>query len=154
MYTEKKKEWAKEYYKKNKARSIAYATEYHFKNRETINKRKAEKRREVAMLRPYKERPRSTIKLPFCTKQEVIEKYGGLCVCCGEAHLRLLTIDHINNDGHAFKQGKTRLKGSPLYGYLKKEGFPLNVQVLCFNCNIGRHNNGGVCPHKGENPKA
>lgn len=22
-------------------------------------------------------------------------------------------------------------------------------QLLCFNCNCGRHRNGGVCPHKG-----
>lgn len=26
--------------------------------------------------------------------------------------------------------------------------FPDGFQILCFNCNCGRHRNGDVCPHK------
>jgi hypothetical protein len=31
---------------------------------------------------------------------------------------------------------------------LRKNGFPEGFQVLCANCNIGRHINGGICPHE------
>lgn len=83
-------------------------------------------------------------------KKEVMMHYGSRCVCCPEDNLMLLTIDHIENDGHTFKgkKGKLRLKGTGLYLYLKKKKYPKNVQILCFNCNIGRQNNGGVCPHQ------
>ena len=150
----KKQAYGKKRYKENRERLLSQANNYHFKNREIINKRRAEKRRERGeAVSEYRPRPRGETAL-YCTKQEVIQKYGGYCVCCFESHFVLLTIDHINNDGHTFKNGKTRMKGIQLYKYLKKENFPLNVQVLCFNCNIGKYNNGGICPHKGEKSKA
>lgn len=27
-------------------------------------------------------------------------------------------------------------------------GFPPEYQIQCFNCNLGRARNGGVCPHQ------
>lgn len=78
-------------------------------------------------------------------KQTVLMHYGGVCVCCGEYNLAFLVLDHINNDG-----GKERKisKGSGFYTALIKKGFPDNLQVLCCNCNWGKHINGGVCPHE------
>ena len=79
-------------------------------------------------------------------KLEVFEAYGGVvCACCGETIETFLTIDHINNDGneHRKKIGRTSV-----YRWLKKQNFPLGYQVLCFNCNMGKQLNGGVCPHK------
>lgn len=74
---------------------------------------------------------------------EVIKAYGGKCNCCGEKAERFLSIDHINNDG---KQEHGR--GLAFYYRIIKEGFPDRLTILCFNCNIGRALNGGVCPHK------
>jgi hypothetical protein len=38
--------------------------------------------------------------------------------------------------------------GNSFYMWLIRRGFPVGFQVLCFNCNIGRSMNGGICPHK------
>jgi len=90
-------------------------------------------------------------------KKLVFEHYGNKCVCCGEDNFGFLTIDHINDDGFLHKAeckrtpGKEysrRLKGCYLYANLVEEGFTENLQILCFNCNIGKKNNGGICPHK------
>jgi hypothetical protein len=82
------------------------------------------------------------------TKREVFEAYGGvICACCGEDNIGFLTIDHINNDGGGRNRGPSQ-NGSMLYHRLKKEGYPPGYQVLCYNCNIGRAHNDGVCPHK------
>jgi hypothetical protein len=73
--------------------------------------------------------------------------YGGpWCACCGEDCMKLLTLDHINNDGHLDRK-KNGTGGANLYQRLKRQGYPPGFQVLCFNCNWGRHANGGVCPH-------
>jgi hypothetical protein len=78
---------------------------------------------------------------------ECIAAYGGRCVCCGEDHPRLLTIDHVNDDG-AYE--RKSIRSLPvLIAKLKREGWPRDrYQIMCFNCNCGRAHNGGVCPHK------
>lgn len=81
-------------------------------------------------------------------KNEVYAAYGGyLCVCCGETHEALLTLDHINNDGAEHRK-ETKKNAKGIYGDLKKKGYPKIMQVMCHNCNFGRYRNGGVCPHK------
>ena len=67
------------------------------------------------------------------------------CACCGEHCLRLLTIDHINNDGNSHRKSD---KGARyLISWLSKNNFPAGFQVLCFSCNWGKYWY-GVCPHK------
>ena len=79
-------------------------------------------------------------------RQEVFNAYGGaVCNCCGETLDQFLTIDHIENDGSHHRKD---LHQSLLYKWLKQEGFPSGFQVLCWNCNIGKSKNGGICPHK------
>ena len=73
-------------------------------------------------------------------KYEVIKKYGGVCYCCGEKEILFLTIDHINNDGKKDRDGY-------FYNRLRKGDIRKDLQVLCFNCNLGKSVNGGVCPH-------
>lgn len=34
-----------------------------------------------------------------------------------------------------------------MYRWAILNGFPDELQLLCFNCNCGRQRNGGVCPH-------
>ena len=79
-------------------------------------------------------------------KTEVIICYGGKCQCCKEINLDLLSVDHIEGNGlkHRVKIGGSQY----FYSNLKIENFPSGYQVLCLNCNCGKHINGGVCPHK------
>ena len=80
-------------------------------------------------------------------KEEVLQHYGGVCACCGIIESAFLSIDHVNGGGT--KQRKALgFGGSAFYTWLRKMGFPEGFQVLCHNCNMGRHVNGGVCPHK------
>ena len=78
-------------------------------------------------------------------KELVIKTYGGRCTCCGERELDFLCIDHLNGGGtqHRFKVGL----GSRFYHWLKKQGFPPDYQVLCYNCNMGKESPDG-CPHQ------
>lgn len=79
----------------------------------------------------------------------VLEHYGGnppKCACCGETEIRFLTVDHIDPTYKPDSKGK-RKRGAN-YSWIVKNNFPEGFQILCFNCNCGRHHNGGVCPHK------
>jgi hypothetical protein len=70
----------------------------------------------------------------FRLKLNVIEKYGGSCVKCGESNIYFLTIDHVLNDAYldvGFRSGNV------LYRKLAKLGFPCDrYQLLCYNCNL------------------
>lgn len=79
----------------------------------------------------------------------VFEHYGAVCVCCGENTLEFLSIDHVDNDGNKERHPNGgRVSGKHLYPKIVKSGFPDSYQVLCMNCNFGKHANNGVCPHK------
>lgn len=86
-------------------------------------------------------------------RDDVFNAYGGyVCACCGETMRECLTIDHVNNDGGKHRRelaNKGRgAGGSSVYYWLKRNNYPPGFQVLCYNCNIGKYRNGGVCPHK------
>jgi hypothetical protein len=83
-------------------------------------------------------------------KQEVYLAYGGfICACCGETEPMFLSIDHMKNDGAAERRaGLYRSAGTAFYNWLRKQGFPPGYQVLCMNCQVGKHKNKGVCPHQ------
>jgi hypothetical protein len=66
------------------------------------------------------------------------------CACCGETRLAFLTFDHLDNNGAAHRRA---INHARLGTWLYCHHFPPGFQVLCHNCNIGRHLNGGVCPH-------
>ena len=84
-------------------------------------------------------------------KTTVMNLYGKKCACCGETNLGFLTMDHINNDG----KGERKVFGSG-YGmyvhmrdlfYKDKNKALSKYQILCWNCNVGKQHNNGVCPH-------
>jgi hypothetical protein len=97
---------------------------------------------------------KSSLKL----KRQVMDAYGGECACCGETELVFLTIDHIDDNGAEHRRemaaergnGTTEYSqaGARTYRWLRDNGFPQGFQVLCANCNCGKHWNGGVCPHE------
>jgi hypothetical protein len=83
-------------------------------------------------------------------RDDVFGAYGGYtCACCGETEPKFLSIDHINNDGGKERRsGLYGSSGTAFYLWLRKNAFPLGYQVLCMNCQVGKHRNGGVCPHQ------
>lgn len=77
-------------------------------------------------------------------KAEIIKHYGGKCICCGECRLAFLTMDHIKGGGLE----ERRRERASLYTIIKRRELPTNeYQVMCFNCNLGRQYNKGICPH-------
>lgn len=51
---------------------------------------------------------------------------------CEIDDIDVLTIDHINNDGHKHRE----LVGVKMYRWLVQNNFPEGFQVLCANCNL------------------
>ena len=91
----------------------------------------------------------NTKKSKDAVKVKVFNHYGNKCSCCPEKIPLLLTIDHINNDGNKHKDSTGhRYHGHKLYSWLIKNNFPPEYQTLCWSCNMGKHLNKGVCPHK------
>jgi len=79
-------------------------------------------------------------------QKEFFKMYGNKCAC-GETTPDFLTMDHVQNDGskRREKKGNNNLKE---YRNAVKEYRPDIYQILCFNCNLGKNRNGGVCPHQ------
>lgn len=78
---------------------------------------------------------------------EVLVVYGGVCTCCGRGEPEFLGIDHVNNDGAEHRR-EIGGSGAKLYHWLEKHGFPKKgFQLLCHDCNHGKHAH-GICPHK------
>ncbi len=78
----------------------------------------------------------------------VYNTYGGyVCNCCGENERKFLSVDHINNDGAAHRREHGHTTGEKMHRWLIREGFPDGFQILCMNCQWGKRNNEGVCPH-------
>jgi hypothetical protein len=80
-------------------------------------------------------------------KAEVYSHYGSVCTCCGETNAGFLSIDHVKGGG--FKHRQAVGGGLAILYDIKRRGYPRGeFQILCFNCNLGRQLNGGICPHK------
>jgi len=155
-----------------KACQNAYCREYRAKNREKNNKYHREwranlgdeyrkqcverrKKRLEAMtgdeLTAFRKKETDkTKRLAAVLKDDVFKAYGGYkCACCGETEPMFLSIDHMLNNGNELKKAGVHGKSSTqFYRWLKKSGYPKDFQVLCMNCNIGKHLNNGVCPHQ------
>lgn len=83
--------------------------------------------------------------------QDVVAHYRGKCHCCGEKDWRFLTLSHPNNDGkkQRMELGGQNQAGNHFYRWLRKNNYPTNYEIVveCFNCNMARQRNNGVCPH-------
>jgi hypothetical protein len=56
-------------------------------------------------------------------------------------------VDHVENDGYKYR-GKNKNVHSNIYAWLIRNNFPSGFQLLCANCNLAKHRNKGVCPHR------
>src|SRR6266496_3442368 len=63
-------------------------------------------------------------------RREVLDHYGGVCVCCGETQLAFLSLDHKNGGGTRHRR-ELGLRGSGVWAWAKREGFPDMFQVMC-----------------------
>ena len=100
-----------------------------------------------------KERNELSIIRNSIARDALYKHYGNKCACCGETESMFLSIDHINNDGAKHRKelwtlASRRSSGTHLYKWIIKNNYPANFQLLCMNCNTGKHRNGGTCPHK------
>jgi len=66
----------------------------------------------------------------------VLAHYGSKCAICGENHIEFLTIDHIYGGGN---QHRKKIRGgTDGYNWIIKNGFPNDLQILCWNCNFAK----------------
>ncbi len=81
-------------------------------------------------------------------KDRVYAAYGGyICQCCGVTEPSFLSLDHIEGNGGKHRKAVGG-NGPVMHAWIIKNNFPPIFQVLCMNCNLARHLNGGICPHK------
>ncbi len=131
----------------------AYMKEWQASNKERVQKQRGEKYRTVYRNDPNwveanNKRSRDRHQL---VRHEAIMAYGGyVCKCCGETEPKFMTLDHVLNNGAAHRRtmGNQNSARAPVFKWLRDHGYPPGFQVLCWNCNSGRHFNGGICPHK------
>jgi len=93
----------------------------------------------------YEERKQRALTL----RQKLLDKFGKICVCCGENKMEFLTIDHINNDGFSHRKNKKTGKTMDhliIWKDIIDNGNHDNFQTLCMNCNWAK-NLYGECPH-------
>lgn len=79
--------------------------------------------------------------------RQVLSAYGNRCVCCGEANQFFLTLDHKEGGGNIHRKEVRKMGSNDWYKYVIENNFPAEFQLLCYNCNLGRERNGGMCPH-------
>jgi hypothetical protein len=81
-------------------------------------------------------------------KMLALNQYGGECACCGETEPVFLSIEHSDGNGAEHRRVNGLTSGHNTYLWLYRHNFPDGFEVLCHNCNHGRHINGGICPHQ------
>jgi len=135
--------YQKEYYKipRNKTSRLKQCKKYRKTHRRKLSQYNKEYlSRPDIKLRVVEKNRKRNLKL----KTEVISHYGERCACCGESNLAFLSIDHLNGGGVKHRKAIKIL----FYRWLKQNNYPDGYQILCFNCNMGRQINKGICPHK------
>lgn len=148
--------YQKEYAQKDRERHAGYSRNYRARLGDEYRDRLVRRRKEaIAAMTPEElaafRRAESdkSARLTAELRKQVFAAYGGtVCACCGETEPLFLTIDHVDNNGAEMRRDGTHSRGgTAFYQWLRKSGFPAGFQVLCMNCNLGKHRNGGKCPH-------
>jgi hypothetical protein len=79
-------------------------------------------------------------------KLDAVVAYGGVCACCAEGNIEFLCIDHVNGDGASHRRSIGGKSGHAFYLWLRRNGYPKGMRVLCYNCNMALWLY-GACPH-------
>lgn len=148
--------YMQEYREKDKKRHAQYSRNYRARLGDAYRVKMTKRRSElIAEMTPEelaefrKKEGDKTRRLNAILKNEIFMAYGGwVCKCCGETEKSFLSIDHINNDGAKMRREGVHGVSNQFYRWLKKNGYPDGFQVLCMNCQWGKHINKGVCPHQ------
>ena len=97
-------------------------------------------------------------------RTEAVAAYGGKCACCGEDRLEFLQLDHHTSLTGSAHRAEVRRNwsqkatwapggsgaGQNTYAWLRRNGYPPIVQVLCANCNFAKSmDKERKCPHEG-----
>lgn len=97
---------------------------------------------------PWLKKEQAKRKLNARTKVLLHYSQGKLeCACCGEKEITFLCIDHIKGGGVRHKKEN---KIGDLARWIVSRDFPPDYQILCHNCNWGKHKC-GQCPHLSKN---
>ena len=70
-----------------------------------------------------------------------------ICACCGVNQINFLTLDHIDGREEQDKDKGKEFYRKLLAEYAKKGKWREGLQVLCSNCNTGKHDK-KECPHE------
>lgn len=149
-------EYQRELAQRDKERHALYSRRYRAKQGDAYRVKMTDRRRNaLATMTPEEEvafraaEADKARRMHAARRAKLYAAYGGKCACCGESEMAFLSIDHVNNDGAEMRRdGVHSSGGTAFYQWLVKSGFPPGFQVLCMNCNVGKHRNGGVCPHQ------
>lgn len=138
-----------EYGRKWRKKSLEWIKEYRRTRPAEVKKRNSARATKWNKDNPDK-RKKHALNYYYRLQDQTIMAYGGyVCACCGETEPLFLTLDHINNDGGKFrKKYGFKNHGPKFYKWLRDNGYPSGYQVLCSNCNHGKHRNKGICPHQ------
>jgi len=85
--------------------------------------------------------------------RQVLTAYNNVCACCGERNQFFLTLDHKEGGGNIHRKEVRKMGSNDWYKWVIENNFPEEFQLLCYNCNLGRERNGGICPHHDERLK-
>jgi predicted restriction endonuclease len=144
----KGKDYQKNYYETKKETILEKKAKYRDDNRELINIRAKKTYQKVKVKKSANEKV-----VRDALRRQILQEYGNVCACCGEHRECMLTIDHIDSKGNEHRKRVGDSSGN-IYKWLRRNGFPKdNFRLLCWNCNCGRHRNGGICPHEIERNK-
>ena len=82
----------------------------------------------------------------LCWKHYTKGKF--VCECCGEEIYFFFTNDHIDNMGAKHRREINVYGSGNFTQWLRIHNFPPGIQILCWNCQMGKKSFDGVCPHK------
>ena len=121
----------KEYYEKNKAKKLEQVLDYQTNRRDKVKRNAWERARNAEI------------------RRQVIEHYGGKCVCCGEKEQAFLQLDHIDGNGNKHRREIEAKAGGrvSMVKWAWTNKYPDFLQLLCANCNMAKGIY-GKCPHQ------
>lgn len=83
-------------------------------------------------------------------RDAALQVYGGnppSCACCGVAYPPFLCLDHVDGGGNRHRLSIGGKTSSPIWKWLRDQGYPPGFRVLCWNCNAALAMF-GTCVHR------